>query len=153
MGIINREKAPSEQRFEYSEVVGSVATGVTVPIALIPELRMIEQCNIAALGCSGSPVLTFGIQRFNPAVGSSAYGFTFITGQFATLTVQNYGTSGFQGMSLLVALGNSLLITQAGDVAVFQSSGANTAIALLATNLEVRALQDYRSFFGATFLP
>lgn len=151
MAICNRDLSSPQQRESYvASLTGTasavsagvmnpvVGTGVTFPLALIPSQSQLVAAGIAAWGASGSPVHSLWLYRF-------AGGFTSIAiGQ--TLAVQSYGTSGYQGFSILPAAVTYQL--QAGDEIVLYAQGSASAVASAQVTLVVQNLQDIVSDFG-----
>jgi len=149
MALLNRDKDQSEQREIINVSYGTVATGVTLSVAVFPYPCQIVAAQQTAIGLSGTPIATLWLQRF--VVGS---GVTSI-GLAATLALTAYGTSGAQGYST-VAFGTTTLAQGStavqtiypGDQLVLLTSGSNAAVAAASLTLVIKSLQDIKTHFG-----
>lgn len=143
MAIVNRDLDSSEQKRTFSVDLGAVATGLTLPIAIIPYPAAIVNARVAAVGVSGTPTALLFVQRFITGSGATGY-----LGGMTTLTMQAVGTSGIQSV-VTAASGSTALNLQAGDVIMLNSGGANSAVAAAAVSITVQATQDIRTSFGS----
>ncbi len=144
MGITNRAKDDSEQKYIFYGnygVIGTTPTASTeVVIGSIPFPSTIRKVVASASGVSGAPTLDMYIQRFTTT------GIT-LAGGATTLVLQNRGTSGIQSF-VLAASGNTLLNLQSGDVVTAVFAGADTAVDALSVAIVVEAVQDIKTSFG-----
>lgn len=145
MAVVNRDLDPSQQALAFNSALGPLATGVTTPICVVPYPATLSQIKTAAFGISGTPTVVFSIQRF--IVGS---GVTSYLGGVTTLTLQAAGTSGALS-AVLASQGSTALNLQAGDVIMSTTGGSNAAVTGLAVSVVLKASQDIRQFFGATY--
>lgn len=143
MAICNRDMDSSQQKYVLQSSFGAVATGVTLPVAIVPSPSTISAAKVASFGHSGSPTVQLTIQRF--IVGS---GVTSYLGGFTTLTLTAAGTSGVNAV-VTAAAGSTALNLLAGDIIMATSGGANSAVTGLSVELVLQASQDIRTYFGA----
>jgi hypothetical protein len=141
MAIVNRDLAPSQQVRVTDRSFGLVATGVTSIIALAEAPCQVVAGAVKAFGLSGSPVWTFQILR------TVSGGLTTI-GLGATITLLE-GTTYTQGISFSLGSTSSAFL-QTGDALMLTTSGANTAALSAMVNVELKAIQDVKTFFGTT---
>lgn len=143
MAVINRTLDQSQQRFTMNAQAGAVATGVTGILGIVPTPCVLEAGQIAAFGLSGAPSYQLTVQRF--IVGT---GITAITIGGANVPPA-FGTSGLavSGVSLNAA-GSTLNNLLPGDVIMYLSGVANTAVTGLAVSLVMRPIQDIKKWFG-----
>lgn len=132
MGIINRDLSRGEKEQVFTESLGLVATGATIPIMVVPFYSVCDGAAIGVFGLSGSPQYSLYLTRF--IVGT---GVTVMTIAPA-ITPLTFGTSGY--MSFGVTSGITL---QPGDIFGVVSSVANTA-AYVTVTLVIKAIEDIR---------
>lgn len=140
MSIANRDLDPSERVLVYDQGLGAVATAVTNIVAVVPFSCQVVAASLKAFGLSGSPVYSLAVLRPTPT------GFTNL-GLGATVTGVEGATSAYQGFSL--TLGATQLL-QTGDCIALQSGAANTASASVLISVVVKALQDIKTYWGAS---
>ncbi len=145
MAIVNRGLDPSQQAVSFGAAYGPLGTGVTSPVLVVPYPCTLSQAKAAAFGISGTPTLVLSIQRFITGSGVTSY-----LGGMTTLTLQAAGTSGVQSV-VTAAQGSTALNLQQGDVIMATTGGSNAAVTGLAVSLVLKASQDVRQFFGATY--
>lgn len=143
MGLINREKNPSEQREVVQYEADLWATGVTKNLFVAPYPVTLEQVKYCALGLSGAATHKLQIGRFIVGAGATAIDIN------AAAALVAIGTSGLQGASL-PASGSSLLNLQAGDRLMAVSAGTDAAIASIVYTAVVKKTQDILSYFGTS---
>lgn len=150
MPIINRDLDQSQQKECYAVVLNGTPSGVSAGV-MNPGLATAQTfvvCNIpypatlvnieeSVYGLSGTPTHSFWIYRF-------AGGFTSIQ-VGASYNVTAFGTSGVLAHSLYGAATYPLL---AGDQIALYALGTNAAVASAQVNVVIKALQDYKSYFG-----
>lgn len=141
MGICNRDKDASEQKFCVNRRTGQIATGVTYEYWTAPFPCTIEQVQVAAAGLSGAPQWALQINRF--VVGSGA---TAIPGVAAAQAIPAFSTSGLFEMTLATS-GSSLLKLETGDVVEIVSSVSNTNVNDSSVSLVATATQDIKTYF------
>lgn len=132
MGIINRDLSTSEKQTVYTESLGLVATGATIPLMVVPYYSVLTGGAIGVFGLSGSPQYSLYMTRF--IVGT---GVTVMT-LAPAITPLTFGTSGY--MSFGVTSGITL---QPGDLIGVVSSVSNTA-SYVTVSLVVKAIEDIR---------
>lgn len=140
MGIINRTLDASEKKEAIAQRIGPTVTGVAYPIYTAAYPSTISDARAVALGLSGTPTSTLGIQRFIAGTGAT----TITVG--GALTAVAFGTSGLQRFSL-PATGSTLLNLQAGDVLTVTTGGTNAALVNLQVTVVTEAIQDIKSYF------
>lgn len=140
MGIINRTLDASEQKEVIDRRIGGTVTGTAYPIYTAAYPSTISDARAVALGLSGTPTSTLGIQRFITGVGAT----TITVG--GALTAVAFGTSGLQRFSL-PATGSTLLNLQTGDVLTVTAAGTNAALVSLQVTVVAQAIQDVKSYF------
>lgn len=143
MAIINRSKDPSERKDVFVMHKNPMATGLTMGVCILPYPCLVQDIYVAANGLSGSPVLSFQVERLTSG------GATAIGSLAGNLTLQAVGTSGPQRASMAVT-GSSLLNLQASDMIVVSSTGSNTAANDVVVEVVVKKLQDIVSYFGVS---
>lgn len=147
MAICNRDKDPSEQKFDFSSNLGAFSTGasnasVTFPLGIVPWSGVISKARVSALGISGTPTLDFQLTRFITGSGS-----TIISGGFTTLTLQLVGTSGAQTW-VSAATSSTFLNLTKGDVLQGVFAGQDSAVTSLGVDFVIQATQDIKTYFG-----
>jgi hypothetical protein len=155
MALENRDKATNEQIVDFPCVVlgnspvaasaglvqPGIANGLTWPLFTVPYPAQLLQAGASYWGTSGSPSHSLWVYRF-------AGGFTSIQ-VGASLAVTAYGTSGYQGFSILPA--STSFPLQAGDVvALYSLGGSSAAVASATITLCIQALQDVKTHFGGS---
>lgn len=143
MAIVNRDVDVSEQRKTLNVSYGAVGISIQLLLTEHAVASEIQAVRVAALGVSGSPVLTFGINRFIAGTGGTVVG-----GGFTTLTLTSVGTSGLQTVAV-GAPGNSLVQLLAGDAIQVITSGANSAVTSMVISVVVKELVDIKNQFNA----
>lgn len=150
MPIINRDLDSSQQKEMLVANLAATPSGISAGI-LNPGLATANTfvvCNIpypatlvnieeAVYGTSGTPTHSFWIYRF-------AGGFTSIQ-VGASFNVTAFGTSGPLAHSLYAASTFPLL---AGDQIALYCLGTNAAVAAAQVTVVIKALQDYKTYFG-----
>lgn len=142
MGITNRAKDSSEQREVFEAHYALTATGVTIPVCVVPFASTLDAVRVAAHGLSGSPTYQLAVNRFITGAG-----LTTMTAAATLLTATAFGTSGLQSV-VLAASGSSFLNLMAGDVVFMASGAANTAVNSISVAVVLKALQDIKTNFG-----
>jgi len=122
MAIINRDHDISEKRevVEFSQ--RTLVTGASYIITQVPYKCDVQGAYVAAIGLSGSPILSFNAVRFNATGGQ-----TVIALGVSGVVLTAFGTSGIQGFSGMQALGSSLLSLIPGDLLAMTLTGTNSA--------------------------
>lgn len=144
MGIILRDLDASEGKLNKQRTQNTVqVTGSTAICFISPSNAVLKAVSMAAFGLSGVPHCELNILRFTSG------GQTAISGIAATLVVTAFGTSGYQGFSL-VDQGSTLMNLLTGDMVVVKYGNANTAILSHVTDVVVRAVGDYRQLYGSS---
>lgn len=143
MPLINRDKDIGEQREDFSVNLGAVATGVTRCVLIAPYSSEVSAIAVAGRGISGTPTAQFSINRF--VVGSSLTNSG--TAGFTSLSVQDYGTSGFQSV-VQAASGSTTIQMNKGDALIYVSAGSNAAMAEVELMVSLKCLQDIKNQFG-----
>lgn len=143
MSIINQNLDASEKKRWMTLNLGAMATGVSTPLALLPQNASLKGLAIAALGLSGSPIYSLNAYRMSSGgLTSVVVGATITAQSFGTSgSIGPFGASGIAGVSLFAGI--TLL---SGDLLVLLSGGANTASASLVVALAVEALDDIRKY-------
>ena len=140
MGIINRTLGDSEQKLDWQCDVSPMVTSQTYALAICPYVNaVLYGAQFSAVGLSGSPSVSLWIQRFIPAVGVTSINIG------GSLTLQAWGTSGIQSMTLISQYTN---IINSGDLIMLSSSGSNTAAVQAMVTLTIREMNDTKSHFG-----
>lgn len=151
MPIINRDLDTSQQKECYVANLDRTPSGISAGI-LNPGLATAQTfvvCNVpfpatlvsieeSVYGLSGTPTHSFWIYRF-------AGGFTSIQ-VGASFNVTAFGTSGSLAHSLYAAATFPLL---AGDQIALYCLGTNAAVASAQVSVVVKALQDYKTYWGS----
>lgn len=143
MAIVNRDLDASEQKMVYPFALNPLNVGVTAVAAIVTTPGTLVGAQIQAQGLSGAAVVSCEILRFNAGAG--------VTGILlgATLALTSVGTSGPQSYTLPAA-GSSLVQVLSGDMIVFRNIPANTAAALFAGSVVIKATQDIKSHLGSS---
>ncbi len=143
MAIVNRDLDVSEQKQPFAFSLNPLNTGITAVAVVIPTPGILAGVQVKSQGLSGSPVVSCEILRFNAGAG--------ITGILlgATVAVAGVGTSGPQTYAL-PSQGSSLVQVLAGDMIVFRNLVANSAVALFAGTVVIKATQDIKSYQGSS---
>lgn len=141
MGICNRDKDASEQKFCVNRRTGQIATGVTYELWTAPFPCTVSEVQVAAAGLSGAPQWKLQTNRF--VIGA---GVTAIQGLAAAQAIPAFSTSGLFEMTLATA-GSTLLKLEAGDVVEIVSSVSNTNVNDASVSLVATATQDIKSYF------
>ena len=145
MAIVHRTLDSSEQRKVFQVNAGAVATGVTGILCTVPYPSVFEGAAIAAFGLSGAPNYTLTVNRF--VTGAGATVITIATG--TSNTPAAFGTSGILPANMVIAAsGSTLLNLLAGDVIMYLSGVANTAVTGLSISAVIRPIQDVKKQFG-----
>lgn len=140
MPNINRTDDVSQQKEIYALNLAGTSTGVTYLIATIPRQMNIMDCKASCEGLSGAPTGQLGLVRFIAGTGTT----TIAIG--GALTHSAYGTSGYQTYSLL-ALGNSLMALQKGDLLVWEAAGSNAAVSGLVVDVVLQNIADVKTWY------
>lgn len=147
MAIVNRDLDVSQQQMDYhskfnTAVAASAGNSYIGYRAAYP--CTIKQIALAAEAVSGTPSLSFSLQRFVVGAGSTTY-----TGVGATTAVLAYGTSGAVSVSMAAA-GSTLLNMNSNDLLIVNQlfSGGNVALTGLEVTVVVQALQDIKQYFN-----
>ncbi len=153
MALVNRDKSPGEQVGDFPVTLSGTASAVsaglinpglstanTFVLFTVPYPAQLLQAGVAYFGSSGSPSHSLWVYRF-------AGGFTSIQ-VGASLAAQNFGTSGYQGFSILPA--STSFPLQVGDVVALYCLGSNAAVASATVTLCIQALQDIKTHFAGT---
>ena len=154
MGILSRTKDASEQKETLSGSYSTVATGVTLPIAVVPYACNVVGAQIAAVGISGSPQYTVAVNRFIAGTGFTTWvlttGASNIPASYGTSGAGVFGASAFgaSGMLLTNAVGSTLNQLIANDLLTVTSGGSNAAVVSLALSVVVQPIQDVRVRFN-----
>lgn len=150
MPIINRDLDASQQKESWNVVLNGTPSGISAGI-LNPGLATANTfvvCNIpypatlvniaeAVYGLSGTPTHSFWIYRFAGGFTSMQVG--------ASYNVTAFGTSGVLSHSLYGGASWPLL---AGDQIALYCLGSGAAVANAEVTVVVKALQDYKTYFG-----
>lgn len=140
MGIINRSLGESEQKIDWQCDVSPMVTSQTYVLAISPfGPAQLYGAQICATGLSGSPSVSLWIQRFVAGAGVTSINIG------GSLTLQAFGTSGIQSMTMINSVTN---VIQQGDLLMLSTSGSNTAAVQTQVTLTIRSLQDIKSHFG-----
>ena len=142
MGLNNRGKDSSEQKYPISFRSGDVSNGETGVIGYIPFPCVLEAGNIAAMGVGGTPDVLLTLQRFIVGTGVTIFNIG------STFQPSVYGTSGVlpSGVSL-PAVGNTLLMLLPGDILGYQIGGGSTVgIWGMGGCFVVKPLQDIKVY-------
>lgn len=140
MAIVNRDLDASEQIYVLGGAIGAVATGVSTPVALVPNIGNITEWRLTGKGLSAAPVYQLAIARWTSA------GITGIALGSAVTLAGAFGLSG--GVIGATFVGNSYAV-QIGDMLVVNSSGANTAVTDLMVSVVVKATADIKKTFNS----
>lgn len=155
MAIVARDLDVSEKKdvLTYTSQFGGqslalnggnvIATGTTLFMGMVPYPCTIQSGAVFALGISGAPQISLGLQRF--AAGATNY-----TIGISNMVLSAFGTSGVQGLSGLPVAGSTLLNLLQNDVIVVTTAGANTAITNLIVQLVVKKTQDIVAYQGVS---
>ena len=141
MAIVNRDLDSTQQIDVMVGQASSVATGATYCMAVVPYPSRLISASLVAAGLSGSPNCSLWLQRMVPGVGITS----ICLG--ASLVAQVFGTSGAQEFTIQ---GGVTYPLQEGDALLLATAAANTGANHVAVSLCVQALQDIKSYFGAT---
>ena len=142
MAILNRSLDGSEQQKVFQERTGTVATGVTLPIMVVPYPSVLKGAQMWAYGLSGAPTWTLKVHRFIVGTGATYFA---VSGANA---VPAFGTSGVpQSGASLLASGNTLLNLVTDDVLMLESGGANTAVNDGVVAVSLQPIQDIKKHF------
>lgn len=143
MAIVNRTLDASEQKKAFEMSAGAVATGVTLPVCLVPYPCNFLAAEFAAAGLSGSPTAALAVNRFIVGTGFT----TWVIAAGGSNTLQAYGTSGPLA-AVCVAQGSTLLELQADDLITVTSGGSNAAVTQLAVGIVLQPIMDIKTTFG-----
>lgn len=155
MAIVGRDLDVSERKVAFqwtssSNNVGQSIGGLNreyigvstlINMFMVPFSGTVIGGQIASFGNSGTPVLTFNVNRFTAGLTSWA---------FASMGLTVYGTSGSQGLSGMLAAGNTLLNVVTGDLIQIVTSGANAGADSLFIELIIKKTQDIVAYAGAS---
>lgn len=145
MPICNRDLDASQQKAEIHAPVGSMATGVTRQLAVIPYPCTLQSVRYFAVGVSNAMQVAVNNYRF--VVGAGA---TVIPMGISNIVLQNTSLSGVVGFSGLAAAGSTLLQFNAGDVVQIVSSVSNGNATDLVIDLVLKKTQDIVSHNGVS---
>jgi len=120
-----------------------IATGTTLFMGMVPYPCTVLSGAVFALGVSGAPQISLGLQRF--AAGSTSYAIGI-----SNMVLTAFGTSGVQGLSGLPAAGSTLLNLLQNDVVICTTAASNTAITNLIVQLVVKKTQDIVAYQGVS---
>lgn len=145
MPICNRDLDASQQKDVINVPVGSMATGVTRQLAVIPYPCTLQSVRYFAVGVSNAMQVAVNNYRF--VVGAGA---TTIAMGISNIVLQNTSLSGVVGFSGLAAVGSTLLQFNAGDVVQIVSSVSNGNATDLVIDLVLKKTQDIVSHNGVS---
>lgn len=146
MALVNRDCDVSQQKDVLDwQSVGSVATGTTLFLGVVPYPCALQSLSAAAHGVSNAMQVTFNVERF--IVGA---GVTVIPIGVSNLVLQNYSVSGILGFSGLAAQGSTLLNMLYGDVLTATTSGTNGNALDILLDLVLKKTQDIVSHNGVS---
>jgi hypothetical protein len=156
MAIVNRDKDASEQK-EVFVWTSSPASGISYGLGLgvgvtvmaagpMPFPYILQSISAVATGNSGGPQLVPLIVR--PAVG----GVTTIPVSISNMVIPNAASMSTSSLNYsgLAPTGSTLLLGQRGDILVFATAVANSAVNTLVVNMVVKKTQDILSMNGVS---
>lgn len=143
MGIINRDHEISEKRDVVVFSQRTLVTGASYIITQVPYKCDVQGAYIAAIGLSGSPILSFNAIRFNATGGQ-----TVINLGVSGAVLNAYGTSGILGFSGMQSLGSSLLSLLPGDLLAMTLTGANSAVDSAIVDIVLAKSEDYVKIYS-----
>jgi hypothetical protein len=134
MPIVNRSCDDSQQKDVVHAPLGSVATGVTRHVAVVPYACTLDSLRYTAQGVSNAMQVALEVIR---GAGSSG-----IAIGISNIVLQNRSVSGVVSVSILPAAGSTLRSLVAGDVLQVISSVANGNATDLTLELVLEKVQD-----------